>query len=72
MGPRADRQQDITTGKITQTKDGATSVAFESGRPGHTLRFSLKLVNDVLSGTVADEYYPATKITVEFKKEKAK
>ena len=71
VGPRAERQMEIANGKIATGKEG-TLVTFETGRPGHVIRFSLKLTNDVLAGPVTDEFYPANKITVEFKREKAK
>ena len=71
VGPRADRQMEIANGKIATGKEG-TLVTFETGRPGHVIRFSLKLANDVLAGPVTDEFYPANKISVEFKRDKAK
>lgn len=71
VGPRADRQMEIANGKIATGKEG-TLVTFETGRPGHVIRFSLKLASDIMSGPVTDEFYPANKISVEFKREKAK
>ena len=67
VGPSAERQQEITTGKIDSTKDG-TTVRFDSGHPGHVLHFELKLIDGRLTGTVKDEFYPDNKITVELQR----
>ena len=69
VGPRADRQQPINTGTI-ETVKGVTTVKFDSGRPGHLLRFELTLAAGKLAGTIKDEFYPANKITAELQREK--
>ena len=69
VGPSADRQQDITKGKVTTTKDG-TTVAFDTGRSGHVIHFELKLIDSKLKGAVKDETYPETKITLELQRAK--
>lgn len=69
VGPSAERQQDISKGKVATTKDG-TTLTFDTGRAGHVIHFELKLVDGKLKGPVKDETYPETKLTVELQRAK--